>query len=298
MITTLEVEHDVDLALKGVAQAKAATKRKAKPKKKTTKSAKSKEKLRLVGVDLTAKLKMAKSKPEKPKAKPKPKPTGQQYGEFEVAYDYFNKALFDEKLPGCLITFTRSRVFAGYFSANRWTDETRELSSDEISMNPQLFMGRPLVETLSTLVHEMVHLWQYAFASPGRGRYHNKECGDKMESLGLMPSNTGQADGKRTGDRMSHYIIDGGPYSRAATKLLGKGYAIPWLERQHEKSSSVAGKRIKYTCPDCGINAWGKSGLLISCVDCEVVMPPAVVHEGSGTDVLHTTNNEEGEGNE
>lgn len=37
---------------------------------------------------------------------------------------------------------------------------------------------------LSTLVQEMVHLWQHHFGKPGRRRYLNKQWADKMDSLG------------------------------------------------------------------------------------------------------------------
>lgn len=40
-----------------------------------------------------------------------------------------------------------------------------------------------------------------------------------MESLGLMPSATAAPRGKRTGDRMSHYIIEGGPFARAFAEM-------------------------------------------------------------------------------
>lgn len=41
---------------------------------------------------------------------------------------------------------------------------------------------------MQTIVHEMVHLWQYEFGKPSHRTYHNKEA-DKM-AIGLMPSNT------------------------------------------------------------------------------------------------------------
>lgn len=59
-------------------------------------------------------------------------------------------------------------------------------------MNPDYFGGRSLADTLSTLVHEMVHVWQhYAPVKKCRGGYHDRVWGAKMEEVGLMPSNTG-----------------------------------------------------------------------------------------------------------
>lgn len=53
-------------------------------------------------------------------------------------------------------------------------------------------------EALQALTYEMVHLYQHHFGDPGRGRYLNKEWGNKMESIGLMPSSTGRPGGRRT----------------------------------------------------------------------------------------------------
>jgi hypothetical protein len=58
---------------------------------------------------------------------------------------------------------------------------------------------------LSTLVHEMVHVWQQHCGTPSKRGYHNKEWATKMKSVGPQPSSTGMVGGKETGQRMSHY---------------------------------------------------------------------------------------------
>lgn len=68
---------------------------------------------------------------------------------------------------------------------------------DEIAMNPVYFSIRTIKATLSTLVHEMVHQWQFHFGKAGRRGYHNKEWAALMERVGLMPSDTGQAGERR-----------------------------------------------------------------------------------------------------
>ena len=102
---------------------------------------------------------------------------------------------------------------------------------DEIAMNPSYFAIRSVEETLSTLVHEMAHLWQFHFGKPGRRGYHNKEWGAKMDSIGLCPSNTGQIGGKRTGEKMSHYIIEGGAFHAACSQLMTEAFTLSWFDR-------------------------------------------------------------------
>lgn len=203
------------------------------------------------------------------------KPTQQAYNELQEAYDFFNDRLFDTQLPSCLITLQREKKSYGYFSRERW--ENREgVITDEIALNPAFFAGRTIEEVLSTEVHEMTHLWQKHFGKPGRGRYHNKEWGDKMESLGLMPSATRQPGGARIGDKVSHYIIDGGPFALVAAELIAGGFTISWLDRAEAEQSKTKGKnrsnRIKYTCPDCGMNAWAKPGISLLCGECELAL--------------------------
>lgn len=158
------------------------------------------------------------------------KPTVKTYAELQLAYDTFNARLFGGLLPECLITLQREKRTYGYFSADRFGNRNGE-TVDEIALNPSYFAVVPLVEIMQTLAHEMVHLWQHHFGSPGRGRYHNGEWADKMEALGLMPSSTGKPGGKRTGDCIADYPLDGGLFLQVCCDLLTTDYQISWYDR-------------------------------------------------------------------
>ena len=157
-------------------------------------------------------------------------PTGQAYHELQWAYDHFNRTLFGGRLPACLITLQREKATSGYFSSKRFARTDGQIT-DEIALNPAYFAVVPQVETLQTLVHEMCHLWQGHFGKPGRGRYHNEEWAAKMESLGLMPSSTGKPGGKRTGDHMSDYALEGGAFLAACAELLTEKFRLSWYDR-------------------------------------------------------------------
>lgn len=223
-------------------------------------------------------------------------PTQEAYTELQTAYDYFNRALFDEKLPSCLITLQREKRAYGYFSRERFVNSLGE-KTDEIAMNPCYFAVVPAVEIMQTLVHEMTHLWQFHFGSPGRRGYHNKEWGAKMEEIGLMPSDTGKPDGKKLGEKMSDYVIEGGHFERHCVELLATNFAITWKDRfpvREQLEQVVAGgvegvdsgelsvlgfevnppeskqTRRKYTCEACNVNVWGKPNLHLLCGDCHL----------------------------
>lgn len=158
------------------------------------------------------------------------KPAIQAYTELQQAYDFFNVALFEKKLPDMLLTLQRGKNTYGYFAPDRFTGES---NLSELAMNPDYFGGRSLADTLSTLVHEMVHVWQHHMPDVKncRGGYHDRVWGEKMEYIGLMPSATGLPGGKKTGQQMTHYIIQGGRFQTAVYDLLKNGFSISWYDR-------------------------------------------------------------------
>lgn len=158
-------------------------------------------------------------------------PTDETYYALQFAFNYFNDQLFGNQLPPCMITMQREKRTFGYYSKSRWARQRTGQHSDEIAMNPEYFAVRTIEETLSVLVHEMAHEWQFHFGKPGRRGYHNREWADKMEALGLMPSDTGRPGGKRTGERMSHYIIEGGAFDVKCGWLLNDGFRLAWFDR-------------------------------------------------------------------
>jgi predicted SprT family Zn-dependent metalloprotease len=231
-------------------------------------------------------------------------PTSDFYLLFDTIYNFYNDKLFGNSLPQCMFVIVRKPNTFGHYLQNKWFNKEKS-KSDEIAINPLMFGKYPLIEILQTLVHEMCHLWQYHFGKPSIRTYHNKQWADKMESIGLMPSNTGQPGGKRTGQQMMDYIIDDGLFNKCTQELLSINIfkklwydvSMPYIQGINEelfqslkdfedvkllsplendnKIDSVIrnpGKKdkskIKYTCPNCNTNVWGKIGLNIICGAC------------------------------
>ena len=203
------------------------------------------------------------------------KPTRETYDPLQQAYETLNRALFDGALPNCLITLQRHKHSYGYFCGDRFgrADGT---FTDEIALNPSHFRDRSQEEILSTLAHEMVHLWQHHFGKPWRGRYHNQEWAEKMRSIGLQPTSTGKDGGAETGDVMDHIIVADGPFDRTVRKLLARGLVISWTEQPEKhvapddddedaKAESKSGKRVRYICPHGDMKAWAKHGAKLVC---------------------------------
>ena len=234
--------------------------------------------------------------------------TTHQFQTLDDLYRYYNKKIFGGTLPECIVNLSRKPNSYGFFAANLWgmteeADDEDEQSSEiketvhEISLNPDYLMC-PTKEWHSTFVHEMVHLWQQENGKPSRTAYHNREWADKMEQIGLMPTDTGAPGGKKTGQKVGHYIITGGLFDMAFQRLdpdeleeLRLQYLpmvsltasrkrkddLPEDEGEGEGDGEAgenddkkkkSGTRTKYSC-SCGNNLWGRSGLLIRCLDCD-----------------------------
>lgn len=157
-------------------------------------------------------------------------PTEQAHKELQSAFSFLNRSLFDGLLPECLITLQRHRGIHGLFSPHRFIREDAA-TVHEIAINPQTFAMATLREVLSILGHEMCHLWAHVNSVQGRRGYHSSGWADQMEKIGLMPSSTGKPGGKRTGEKVSHYIVPDGPFFVASSELMSTGFNITWLDR-------------------------------------------------------------------
>lgn len=219
----------------------------------------------------------------------------EEHQKLNQAYDFFNKKLFGGELPVCMITMQRKNQVAGYFWAKQFRsrDEDSPQFTDEIAMNPEVFAFQGDKEILSTLVHEMCHLWQQHFGKPSRAGYHNKEWARKMNQVGLKPISYDRP-GSETGQKVGDEVIKDGVFDKAYAELVttqdfkimwqaqGKGRYITGggststsdvtslldaltqtetLQEQKRKS------KTKYTC-SCDINIWGKPGLSVICGQC------------------------------
>lgn len=205
----------------------------------------------------------------------RPAPTPEQFSAFQSMYDHFNRELFDGELPQVILNFSRRAGSLGFFAAERWDDGRAR--THEISLNPAHLKEREPIDVASTLVHEMVHLWQHERGAPSRVGYHNTEWATKMEEVGLVPSDTGHPGGRQVGQQMDHFVDEAGGFQRAFDRLP-PGSLLPWQCRSEgsaeggapgaAKEAGATRNKIKYTCPTCASNVWGRPDLQLQCVPC------------------------------
>lgn len=157
------------------------------------------------------------------------------YTSLENAFDFYNKELFNDELSRVFFTVrsgetkNKKTTTMGYYWEKIFAYKDSPVS--EIALNITTFANRSVVDILSTLVHEMVHQWRSevciepppAKSSGG----HDKIWGNKMEQLGLIPTNTGLPGGKKTGKQMTHYIHEDGVFAEKTYELIKSGFTIP-----------------------------------------------------------------------
>lgn len=221
-----------------------------------------------------------------------------QFKALQNSYKYFNKTLFNNQLPDVLLNLSRKGKAAGFMAPYRWREIENEAAKEEdrtheISINP-VILSLGNIEVYSTLVHEMVHVWQY-HEGTNKPNYHNKDFANKMKAVGLQPSSTGKPGGKETGRSMSDYPIEGGVFLKALDKMpkncrlfltsiesdYVKGIQIHTGQKEGESTEGQKGKleavkqpskrprknKVKFTC-SCGNNIWGKPLTRAICPDC------------------------------
>ncbi|MGE0284100.1 MAG: sprT domain-containing protein [Rhizobiaceae bacterium] len=212
-------------------------------------------------------------------------PTAEAYAFWQGAFSFFNERLFHGVLSNSLITLSNRPRALGYFCPRAFEDRDGAVAH-QIAMNPTWFEACGDVGSLSVLVHEMQHQWREDHGplnrkgSKGRGGYHDLVWADAMERAGLMPSDTGQPGGKRTGFRVSHYIVENGPFDRVCRELLGAGYRVNWRDTRIKRPPSPFERgpamppaiskstRTRFVCSTCPQKLWAAASAQFSCRKC------------------------------
>lgn len=181
-----------------------------------------------------------------------------------------------EPVPDCILCAeSRLKRYRGFIANAAWSDKHgRKLDQITIVFN----RGRPLdIKGLaSTLVHEMIHATQFRDGTIGNGNYHNADFRDRMRSVGLQTSQTGEPGGADIGTSMTHYIIEGGPFDWVMDAVIAVGFSFPIeVNDPYPQPPTIKGKaasekrkdpsKAKFFCPRCGQIARAKRTASLKC---------------------------------
>lgn len=186
--------------------------------------------------------------------------------QLEVLFSKFNKQFYNNELQTPVITVSPDITSGAYgwcTSWKAWKEDEEHDGYYEINLCSE-HLNRPFEETCSTLLHEMVHLWnlQTGVQDTSRGgTYHNKKFKVVAEERGLIIDQHPKYGWTITSLN--------GQAAEFIKNMDGKGFKLYRSKLPKIKSSSSSSSR-KYVCPGCGMIIRATKEVNVICGDCNV----------------------------
>lgn len=179
-----------------------------------------------------------------------------------IAFEIFNKELFTGELPPAMLQLRNKPGSYGYFAPNKWKGQGDGDLLDVINLDSKTAAERPLIELLSTLVHEMAHSYVFNVVNEGKKPGgHGPDWRNKMLAIGLPPVPIGR-------DKSTHRIDHAGLYAKAFERNRAKLQELPWSERIGTATRRRPLDRVRFQCLVCSANAYARPGAHLLCGNC------------------------------
>ena len=209
-------------------------------------------------------------------------PAQEQAKRLQAAFDIFNRQLFENQLPPTMLRLERQKNSHGYYAPNKFADADGN-RLDCITLNSTDAAERPLIELLSTLVHEMCHQFICRVVNKGAATGgHGVEWRKEMRKLGLPPIRIGA-----TWRMATHSIDEEGMFAHCFEAHRCELERLPWQElaRDATKGRATGLDKVRFQCPSCNSKAWARASAQLLCGTCSttaglVEMLPEVRAEG------------------
>ena len=186
------------------------------------------------------------------------------------AYDFFNEKLFNGELEKPVITISpdeKNKAYGWITRDKLWKKDENDEGMYEINLSAQ-FLNRSILETASTLIHEMCHQWARVnnFKDTARsGSFHNKLFREIAEDHGLNVQYVHGLGWTETS------------LSESTAKLL-QGFMEKNPQTLVYREMPIKVKRVrdvsvrKYVCPDCEVSVRATKAVNVVCGDCNKQM--------------------------
>lgn len=189
----------------------------------------------------------------------------------QAAFNAINRDFYGGELEKVIITVKEGKkkaAFGWIETAKNW--KQNGIDRHEINISADYIGERTVTQTITTLMHEMVHLYnmQNDIKDTTRsGLYHNKKFKQTAEAHGLQVEQASD---------IGWSITTATPQTK---KWIEKNIPIKQFgvyKQVAEKDPKSGGKSKqssrKYVCPKCGLIARLTKEAAIMCVDCKQVM--------------------------
>ena len=200
-------------------------------------------------------------------------------GYLNKIFDLLNEEFFENELSRPTITIQSTPRAYGHFSLREDTWVSKLGGTHEINIGAGT-LSRPIEEVVSTLLHEMVHYYNYerGIQDCSRGNtYHNRKFREEAERRGLNVEHSDKYGWSHTSpsdllldfvleNDLSDILINRNEFSGFQMGGTGTHNGTP-ITPTAKKSSSR-----KYICPCCGTSIRATKKVNIGCLDCGVPM--------------------------
>lgn len=196
-------------------------------------------------------------------------------GYLNKVFDLLNAEFFEGALSRPTITIQSTPKAYGHFSLREDTWISKNGASHEINLGAGT-LARPIEEVVATLLHEMVHYWNFVNSiqdcSRG-GTYHNKKFKESAEAHGLLIEHSDKYGWSHTSpsESLLDFIIENDLKDILINRNEQMGFFIKGTGTHSgieivtpTKPSSTR----KYICPCCGMSVRATRIVRIACMDC------------------------------
>ena len=190
-------------------------------------------------------------------------------------FDLLNEEFFESELSRPTITIQSTPKAYGHFSLRDDTWVSKIGSSHEINIGAGT-LARPIEEVAATLLHEMVHYYNYEHGmqdcSRG-GTYHNRRFKEAAEARGLIITHHEKYGWSITtpGDRLLEFILDNDLTDILISRNEFYGIRVPGTGTHSTATPPVPRRKSstrKYICPCCGMSVRATRDVRVMCMDC------------------------------
>lgn len=201
-------------------------------------------------------------------------------GYLNKLFDLLNNEYFENALSRPTITIQSTPKAYGHFSLQEDTWVSKIGGTHEINIGAGT-LARPIEEIIATLLHEMVHYWNYinGVQDCSRGNtYHNGKFKKEAEARGLIVEHNDKYGWCKTSpsDELIEFAIDNDLRDILINRNEMSGFAIGGTGTKSggaqvgitPKKSSTR----KYICPCCGMSVRATKTVRIACMDCDTQM--------------------------
>ena len=196
-------------------------------------------------------------------------------GYLNKIFDLLNDEYFENALSRPTITIQSTPRAYGHFSLRDDTWVSKLGGTHEINIGAGT-LARPIEEVAATLLHEMVHYFNYEIGVQDCSRgntYHNRRFKEAAEAHGLCVTHSDKYGWSHTSpsDSLLDFVLENGLTDILINRneftgfqITGTGAHSGTLTPPPPKTSSTR----KYLCPCCGNSVRATKVVNIACLDC------------------------------